>query len=197
MKKFFVLITILFCCNIIVLSQKKYEMVIEKKDGTSVVIKTENINRTFFREVSSESGDNTDEDSNDKIDVTLLFGTWKCLSEEGVDAGEVFYEQYETPYYYRYCKNNTMFRYRLDRDTEKWEKSTVESFEIKVDNNGKTFILIDRDEYKIIELTKTSFKTFIESGDDVNDPYYWYEIETNIRVDDEELDSLMMQNGDL
>lgn len=202
MKKITLLIMLSVLCNLIALGQKKYEMVIEKKDGTSIAIKTEDIKRTFFREIQSEEGGDTGDtgDTGSKIDVSLLYGTWKCLSAEGVDYGEEFHNNYNPPFYYRYNTNNTFFRYKLDRDTEKWERGETQIMKIKVDDNGKTFIVVDHNGYyqenfEIMELTGTTLKTYIEGN--VGEKDYWNEIKTCTRVDDEELNALMRQNGDM
>ena len=202
MKKITLLIMLSVLCNLIALGQKKYEMVIEKKDGTSIAIKTEDIKRTFFREIQSEEGGDTGDtgDTGSKIDVSLLYGTWKCLSAEGVDYGEEFHNNYNPPLYDRYNTNNTFFRYKLDRDTEKWERGETQIMKIKVDDNGKTFIVVDHNGYyqenfEIMELTGTTLKTYIEGN--VGEKDYWNEIKTCTRVDDEELNALMRQNGDM
>lgn len=202
MKKITLLIMLSVLCNLIALGQKKYEMVIEKKDGTSIAIKTEDIKRTFFREIQSEEGGDTGNtgDTGSKIDVSLLYGTWKCLSEEGVDYGKEFYTKHNPPFYYRYNTNNTFYHYKFDQDTEKWERGKTQTMKIKVDDNGKTFIVVDHNgdfpgNYEIIELTGTTLKTYIE--DNVGKKDYWNEIETCTRVDDEELNALMRQNGDM
>jgi len=59
MKKIVALFAMMFLYHIAVFGQKKYEMVIVKTNGTEVVIKTEDIVRTFFRERSEgvEPGD--------------------------------------------------------------------------------------------------------------------------------------------
>ena len=50
MKKIIALFALMCLSHIVVLGQKKYEMVVEKTDGTEVVIKTDDIVRTYFRE---------------------------------------------------------------------------------------------------------------------------------------------------
>lgn len=57
-----------------ILGQKKYEMVIDKTDNTSVIIKTEDIIRTYFREINH----GTQSDFN-------LIGTW-CYGSSEEDA---------------------------------------------------------------------------------------------------------------
>ena len=71
MKKIIALFALMCLSHIIVLGQKKYEMVVEKTDGTEIVIKTEDIVRTYFRVCT--------EDDNGNDDSTLdsrLVGIW-------------------------------------------------------------------------------------------------------------------------
>lgn len=76
MKRVIILAIICFC-QISVFSQKKYEMVVEKNDGTEFVINVEDILRTYFR----ERKDNNDNNNN----ATALVGTWvKDYDEIGV-----------------------------------------------------------------------------------------------------------------
>ena len=77
MKKITLLLVLVGLGHIVVWSQKKYEMVIEKTDGTSVIIKTEDIVKTFFREITSDA------DSQQK-DFDLV-GTW-CYGSSEEDA---------------------------------------------------------------------------------------------------------------
>lgn len=81
MKRLIILFSIISLCQLASMGQKKYEMVIEKKDGTSVVIKTEDINRTFFREVTEDSGNTGNDDStpNTNVDLNMLCGKWEAV----------------------------------------------------------------------------------------------------------------------
>lgn len=74
MKKIIALFALMCLSHIIVLGQKKYEMVVEKTDGTEVVIKTEDIIRTYFRERTEEG--NGDDGNNDFTLDSRLFGIW-------------------------------------------------------------------------------------------------------------------------
>ena len=86
----------LFCTTII--GQKKYEMVIEKTDGTETVIPTSEIVRTYFREITSNP-DNPTKDFD-------LVGTW-CYGSSEEDAfgdmnnieGYVFHENGTCTYF--------------------------------------------------------------------------------------------------
>jgi hypothetical protein len=53
MKKTFMLLAILSLCQTLAFGQKKYEMVIEKKDGSEIAVNVEDIVRTYFRERSN------------------------------------------------------------------------------------------------------------------------------------------------
>ena len=77
MKKLTLFFTLIIICQTVAYAQKKYEMVIEKTDGTSIAIKTEDITKTYFREITS-SGDSQQGDFN-------LVGTW-CYGSSEEDA---------------------------------------------------------------------------------------------------------------
>ena len=57
MKKIFTLLAVLSLCQTVAFGQKKYEMVVEKTDGTETVIKVEDIVRTYFRERTDIGGE--------------------------------------------------------------------------------------------------------------------------------------------
>lgn len=88
MKRLIILFSIISLCQLASMGQKKYEMVIEKKDGTSVVIKTEDINRTFFREVTEDSGntDNDDSTPNTNVDLNMLCGKWEAVYQHTLSS---------------------------------------------------------------------------------------------------------------
>lgn len=58
MKRIITLLALVGLCYLVASAQKKYEMVVEKTDGTEVVIKTEEIVRTYFRVCSGENSGN-------------------------------------------------------------------------------------------------------------------------------------------
>lgn len=62
MKRTITLMAVICLCNIVSFAQRKYEMVIEKTDGTEIVINTEDIVRTYFRE--RNEGNDNQEDAN-------------------------------------------------------------------------------------------------------------------------------------
>jgi len=55
MKRITLLFALISIYNIAVFGQKKYEMVIEKTDGSEVAINTEDIQRIYFRERNEEN----------------------------------------------------------------------------------------------------------------------------------------------
>lgn len=82
MKRFILLFTISVLSSTLSFGQKKYEMVVEKTDGTESVFNTEDVARTYFRE--RNGGDDTScPDSNHPhlIDLGLPSGTkWACCN---------------------------------------------------------------------------------------------------------------------
>ena len=70
MKRIVLLLTLVSIYHINVFSQKKYEMVIEKTNGTEIVIKTDEVVRVYFR----ETGGNGDNDNSGKN--SDLYGIW-------------------------------------------------------------------------------------------------------------------------
>ena len=54
MKKLLLLIFLAWLSVTVSHAQKKYEMVVEKTDGSTIVVNTEDIIRTFFRERTEE-----------------------------------------------------------------------------------------------------------------------------------------------
>lgn len=82
MKRIILLFTISVLSSTLSFGQKKYEMVVEKTDGTESVFNTEDVARTYFRE--RNGGDDTScPDSNHPhlIDLGLPSGTkWACCN---------------------------------------------------------------------------------------------------------------------
>ncbi len=68
MKRITLLFALVCLYQIVVFGQKKYEMVIEKSDGSTIVVKTEEIVRTYFREIQEDNGD--------ELHDPRLIGTW-------------------------------------------------------------------------------------------------------------------------
>lgn len=112
MKRVFILLAVVTICHSIIFGQKKYVMVIEKTDGTEIATNVEDIVRTYFRERTEESGDNSggsgtvgDETTNayhtcpdsnhpHMIDLGLPSGTkWACCNV-GASAPEQYGNYY-------------------------------------------------------------------------------------------------------
>lgn len=96
MKRLFLLTTLVGLFAAVCHGQKKYEMVIEKTDGTNIVINTEDIVRTYFRERAG--GDNPQPAAIDIVgtwyvyeaDVQGLDGIW-TFNADGTGTIEEFY----------------------------------------------------------------------------------------------------------
>ena len=99
MKRIVILLAIVGLCHLNTFSQKKYEMVVEKTDGTETVFKVEDIVRTYFKERTDGTGDDDttkaytscpDNNHPHWIDLGLPSGTkWRCCNE-GASTPEGF-----------------------------------------------------------------------------------------------------------
>ena len=99
MRKLILSLAIVALCQVSVFGQKKYEMVVEKTDGTEATFQVEDIKRVYFREQNNSGGGQTEEpsvsytscpDTNHPhwIDLGLPSGTqWRCCNE-GASAPE-------------------------------------------------------------------------------------------------------------
>lgn len=94
MKRIIVLFVMVSMYHIVLFGQRKYEMVIEKTDGSEVVIKTEDISRTYFREISEGGGNDNQGGGNDNqggnqgnVDKSALVGIWAQFHKEEVYVG--------------------------------------------------------------------------------------------------------------
>ena len=73
-------------CQLTVFGQKKYEMVVEKTDGSETVFNVEDVTRTYFRERSGSGGETSytscpDANHPHLIDLGLPSGTkWACCN---------------------------------------------------------------------------------------------------------------------
>ena len=83
MKKLLIFFAVFFLFQIGTYGQK-YEMVIEKTDGTTVVIKTEDIVKVFFREITTGKDDNQGGSYNltDAEAISILQGKWTVVLTE-------------------------------------------------------------------------------------------------------------------
>lgn len=83
MKRFFILFAIVSLYNLSISAQKKYEMVVEKTDGSEIVINVEDIVRTYFRERTNE--DNPNEN--------FLIGEWQECDIYGTLKDDAVYNE--------------------------------------------------------------------------------------------------------
>jgi len=87
MKRIITLFAIIVLSHFSAFSQDKYEMVIEKKDGSEIAVNTEDIQRIYFRERNNGGGSGTsyltcpDANHPHMIDLGLPSGTkWACCN---------------------------------------------------------------------------------------------------------------------
>lgn len=80
MKRIAVLLSFVTVYSIFVFGQKTYEMVVEKTDGTEVVINVEDIVRTYFRERSSSDDPQEDEKL---LEGPFPVGKWQECNADG------------------------------------------------------------------------------------------------------------------
>ena len=97
MKRIILSMALVGLCQLTVVGQKKYEMVVEKTDGTETIITVKDIARTYFREQNDGGGgDTTCPDGNHPhmIDLGLPSGTkWACCNV-GASAPEGYGNYY-------------------------------------------------------------------------------------------------------
>jgi len=94
MKRIIVLFVMVSMYHIVLFGQRKYEMVIEKTDGSEVVIKTEDISRTYFREISEGGGndnqgggdDNQGGNQGNVDNPSALVGIWTQFHQGSATA---------------------------------------------------------------------------------------------------------------
>ena len=171
MRQFTLLLTlaISFCSSIY--GQKRYEMVIEKTDGTEIAIATTDIIRTYFREISDQDVSNQD-----------IIGVWDLVKEEGYDEGYYSedYKKYGALRYFDFKEDNTYVMYTNSgwRDgPSKWLANQYGTYSI--DSRNKTFNLYGdyNGEYELIELSSSVLKIKESWSDGA------YEISTFNKVD--------------
>ena len=179
MKRLNLLLAIMTFANMIAFAQKKYEMVIEKTDGSSAVINTEDIIRTYFRERTD--GGNTN------VNIELLYGTWKLTWEEGHET-----DPYNGPFdyskppvhfvhYYQFYKGGTFLHWGIE-DGKYEEQRFDGTFSVDAGNN---LVMTSNNWshdiiYYILLLDKKKKKIKDDFGDGD------YEIQTYTKVDDED-----------
>ena len=183
MKRLIILFSIISLCQLASMGQKKYEMVIEKKDGTSVVIKTEDINRTFFREVTEDSGNTGNDDStpNTNVDLNMLCGKWEAVyqhilsstTDYGLEVDE--YERYYS--HGEYLQLNSDFTGEMytpisREEIFEWGTGDVENltwtikddtiYFLSRDNEPRDPEEVEKEAIKIIKLTDTEMTLYQE-----------------------------------
>ena len=120
MKKQHILSALVCLLANVCLAQKKYEMVIEKTDGTNIVVNTEDIIRIYFQERTGSGGQQSyqscpDDHHPHMIDLGLPSGTkWACcnLGATTPEAYGGYYAWGETEEKMYYSKDNYKFNYQ-------------------------------------------------------------------------------------
>lgn len=107
MKRNIILFTVISLYHIAVFGQKKYEMVVEKNDGTEVVIKTEEIVRTYFREISGEDNPVIPVQTLTAVDLGLPSGTKWANQNLGITEVKPFGGYYS---WGEVCEKQTYYR---------------------------------------------------------------------------------------
>ena len=74
MKRITLLFVLICFSHLVSFCQKKYEMVVEKIDGTETIIKVDDIVRTFFREIEEENVNDNTPQGVEAIDLGLPSG---------------------------------------------------------------------------------------------------------------------------
>lgn len=182
MKRLIILFSIISLCQLASMGQKKYEMVIEKKDGTSVVIKTEDINRTFFREVTEDSGntDNDDSTPNTNVDLNMLCGKWEAVYQHTLSSTTDYgLEVYEIECYYShgeylqlnsdftgeiYIPSEEIFEWSTGKDGDNltWTIKDDTIYFLSRNNEPRDPEEVEMEAIKIIKLTDTEMTLYQE-----------------------------------
>lgn len=157
MKRIFILYISICLYHITMFGQKKYEMVIEKTDGTEVVIKTDEIIRTYFRELTS---------GNDNLEngITTPWGGVITAPIEGVWI--LKFAQWMW-----YIKGGEIYR----KDTDDKEPTNYEN------RSYRDVIIITKSEDKYSILRVEISKFGYETGREVYQQIGNYEFQTNDR----------------
>lgn len=98
MKRITLLFALVCLYHIAVFGQKKYEMVIEKTDGSTIVVKTEDIARTYFREIE----ENNNNEGDGEHDARLIGTWWDADTKEPCGFifeanGRYYYDEWKLP----------------------------------------------------------------------------------------------------
>lgn len=133
MKKFYLIVTITIFCQITVFAQKKYEMVVEKTDGTEIVTNVEDIVKTYFRERDNGNSDPEDKTPSEVIAVDLGISVKWANMNLGASAPEdsgLYYAWGEVEGYnsdshdfswqtYKYCNWSTRSMLKYNEEDHK------------------------------------------------------------------------------
>ena len=133
MKRLYLIAIFTIFCQIWVFGQKKYEMVVEKTDGTETVISVEDIVRTYFREKDSENSSSEGKAPSGVTAVDLgLSVKWANmnLGASAPEDGGLYYawgevEGYNTDSHdfswqtYKYCNWDTRSIQKYNEDDNK------------------------------------------------------------------------------
>ena len=176
MKRIAVLFAIVCLCHITVFGQKKYEMVIEKTDGTEIVVNTEDIVRTYFRERTEEEkpddnngGNQSDDESLNGLTASNLIGVWQII-ESNDGAGRINHRvggtwSFNSDGTWESSYSTTYSNWSISEDgylllTRK-NNGLIEKYSAEI-KDGKLYTLYDR-EYKVFEKVNLSNKVNITS----------------------------------
>lgn len=97
MKRIIILLAFISLYHLVASAQKKYEMVIEKTDGTETVFNVEEIVRTYFRVIEGTGDPQGTRDSR-------FVGTWYQESSNGEDITAYRFEADGKCYYNEWMK---------------------------------------------------------------------------------------------
>lgn len=88
MKRFILLLAVISLCQTAAFGQKKYEMVIEKTDGSEIVTNVEDIVRTYFREKNTGDDNGNVPEGVEAVDLGLPSGTKWASTNIGANKPE-------------------------------------------------------------------------------------------------------------
>ena len=170
MKRVITILAFATLCQVSVLGQKKYEMVVEKTDGTETVFNVEDITRTYFREreqaenhdsYSSDDDDegtplNLQEASAEDLHRTLVNAVWS-IREDIVEADEKD-SMTET---WTFEEDGTLIRSGVDE----CERYTDKMYYSISKDDVNAYITISRTNYTVKKFTSSSFELLHEWSD--------------------------------
>lgn len=160
MKRIAVLFAIVCLCHITVFGQKKYEMVIEKTDGTEIVMNTEDIVRTYFR-IKNED-ETPDDPPLNGLTASNLIGVWLIIGDDN-GAGKVNHRvgctwSFNSDGTWESSYSTTYSNWSISEDGDllmtRKEGGRIEKYSAEI-TDGKLYTLYDR-EYKVFEKVNLS-----------------------------------------